>query len=150
MSLRQWRENGWLVEHSTSPEEIRNLFDIAARDLRDAQTAPLSTDNRFNLAYNAALQSAMAALGAAGYRPAKGQSHHLRAIESLRHTVAPPSELVDQLDVFRAKRHRGLYDLAGAVSDVEADAMIVLAGELRGRVAHWLRKTHPDLVPSRH
>ena len=149
MSLRQWRENGWLADHRTSPEEIRNLFDIAARDIRDAQSGALSTDNRFHLAYNAALQLAIAALSAEGYRPAKGQSHHLRAIESLRFTVVPPPELVDQFDVFRAKRHRGLYDLAGAVSDVEADAMIALAKELRNRVMEWLRKAHPDLVPPR-
>src|SRR5687767_4697668 len=148
MILRQWRDNGWLVEHRMSREEIQNLFDIAARDLRDAQAGTLSTDNRFHLAYNAALQLAIAALSAAGYRPAKGQSHHLRAIESLRHTIAAPTELVDQLDVFRAKRHRGLYDLAGAVSDTEADAMITLTKELRRRVADRQLTTHPQLMPS--
>lgn len=76
MSLDQWFKNGWLIPHRSSPQEIQNLFDVAARDMKDASLKGLSTDARLSLAYNAALQAAAAALHAAGYRPAKGQAGH--------------------------------------------------------------------------
>lgn len=43
MGLQAWRENGWLVEHQTSPQEIADLLGVADRDLMDCQTPGLST-----------------------------------------------------------------------------------------------------------
>jgi hypothetical protein len=61
MSLRDWLESSWLVEHKTSPEEIAGLLAIVERGLANAKVAGLSDDWRFNIAYNAALQAATAA-----------------------------------------------------------------------------------------
>lgn len=36
MTLAQWADNGWLRPHQTSAKEIRNLLNIVARDLKDA------------------------------------------------------------------------------------------------------------------
>jgi len=66
MSLREWLKNGWLVEHKPSREEIADLRVVADRDLHDCQAAGLSADWRMNIAYNAALQLAAAALSASG------------------------------------------------------------------------------------
>ena len=68
MSLREWLNNGWIRAHRTSREEIGSLLRIADRDLKDSRAAGVSSDNRFVMAYNAALQSATAALAASGYR----------------------------------------------------------------------------------
>ncbi len=65
MSLRDWVQFGWLVEHRSSREEIRNLLALADRDLRNCQAQGLDADWRFAIAYNAALQAASAALAAA-------------------------------------------------------------------------------------
>jgi hypothetical protein len=46
----------------------------------------LSPDWRLNIAYNAALQAATAALAAAGYRASR-EAHHCRAIQSLAFTI---------------------------------------------------------------
>ena len=54
MSLSGWRDNGWLVEHRPSAQEIGDLFAVAARDLKDSGVAALSQDTRLALAYNAA------------------------------------------------------------------------------------------------
>ena len=62
MSLKDWLNSGWLAEHKTSPEEIRNLLGVADRDLTDCRSVGLSADWRMNIAYNAALQAATAAL----------------------------------------------------------------------------------------
>jgi hypothetical protein len=71
MSLKNWLANGWLVEHKTSPQEITGLLEVADRDLKDCQSPGLSSDWQLNIAYNAALQAAAAALAAAGYRASR-------------------------------------------------------------------------------
>lgn len=60
--------NSWLIEHKTSSQEIAGLLEVADRDLKDCQNPGLSSDWQLNIAYNAALQAATAALAAAGYR----------------------------------------------------------------------------------
>jgi hypothetical protein len=127
MSLDQWFSNGWLILHKTSQQEITNLFAVAARDLRDASLAGLSSDGRLSLGYNAALQAAAAALYAAGYRAAKGQAIHVRTIQSIEYTIGADAQTVREFERFAVKRHRGHYDLAGAATDTEADAMVALA-----------------------
>ena len=62
LSLNDWLKNGWLIEHKTSPQEIEDLFRIVDRDLKDCEVTSLSPDWKFNIAYNAALQCAKAAL----------------------------------------------------------------------------------------
>jgi len=66
MSLGDWLKAQWLREEKSSREEIANLLDVADRDLRDCQIKGLSEDATPAIAYNGALQSAMAALAAAG------------------------------------------------------------------------------------
>jgi len=68
MTLENWLRDGQLVRHRTSAAEIRDLREAAARDLRDCRAGGLSADWRLNIAYNAALRMATAALAAAGYR----------------------------------------------------------------------------------
>jgi len=101
MSLADWQKNAWVKPHETSPEEIADLLAVAARDLKDARAKGLSDDWRFNIAYNAALQTATAALAAAGYTVAKGDSNHFRVIQSLAFTVGLEPDQVDRFDQYR-------------------------------------------------
>lgn len=64
MSLQSWLSLGWLTEHETSPQEIRDPFALVDRDLRDCRTSGLSADWCLAIAYNAALQAAKAGLAA--------------------------------------------------------------------------------------
>ena len=145
LSLRDWVQNGWLTEHRSSREEIRNLLGIADRDLRACQIKDLDPDWRFAIAYNAALQSATAALAATGHRPAR-DSHHYRVIESLELTIRADAELVRQFDAFRKKRNISSYETSGAISDREAQEMRALAATLREQVERWIRSHHPELI----
>jgi len=144
MSLRSWLQNSWLVQHTTSPEEITNLLAISDRDLAACQVEQLPTDWRFAIAYNAGLQAATAALAAAGYRAAR-DNHHYRVIQSLEFTTAPGTKLIATFDGFRKKRNVSSYDVAGVVSDREADEMLKLATKLRADVEKWIRATRPEL-----
>ena len=145
MSLLDWRKNGWLIEHKTSPQEIAELLAVVRRDLADSQTPGLSPDWRLNIAYNAALQAATVALAAAGYRASR-DSHHVRAIQSLAHTIGAPTSLIIQFDGFRKKRNIGGYERAGMISDQEAGEMRLLAAQLLADVEEWLRARHPEFL----
>src|SRR5437762_1150003 len=98
MNLDDWVKNGWLRLQQPSPRDIGDLLDLARRDLKDARSRDLSDDWRFNIAYNAALQVATAALAAAGYTVPKGESHHFRVIESLAATIGLDSAGVVKFD----------------------------------------------------
>ena len=147
MSLRDWLRNSWLVEHKTSPEEVAGLLAIVERDLANAKVAGLSEDWRLNIAYNAALQAATAALAAAGYRATREQ-HHYRTIQSLAYTVGWPPAAVGWFDRFRKKRNITGYETAGVISMTEAQEMYKLAEGLRDDVLSWLKKNHPKLLRS--
>ncbi len=145
MSLKNWLRNGWLVEHRTSPVEIRDLLGIAERDLKDCQAKGISADWRLNIAYNAALQVSAAALAASGYRASR-EAHHYRALQSLTLTIGADRNLVDQLDEFRKKRNISDYERAGVVSDLETKEMVELAKKIYTEVKEWLRTKHPRLI----
>jgi len=117
---------------------------VVARDLAASKTPGLHNDWSFNIAYNAALQLATAALAASGYQ-AERANHHYRVIQSLEFTTAPGRKFIDTLDGFRKKRNVSSYDVAGAVSDKEADEMFKLATSLRVDVEKWMRATRPEL-----
>jgi hypothetical protein len=107
VSLKDWQRNGWLKEHQTSLEEIADLFAIADRDIRASNTRGLSEDWQFNIAYNAALQLATAALAACGFRAERG-AHHYRVIQSLELTVTMDARSLSGSSTFskEAKCHR--------------------------------------------
>lgn len=144
MSLEIYSRNGWIRTHESSANEIANLFAIADRDIRESQTPQLGPEWRFDIAYNSALQSATAALAAAGFQ-AERQNKHLRTIESLEFTIGLDKKQVGFLDSCRRKRHAAVYEQIGAVSDREAEEMIEFAKGLRREVEDWIRLKRPKL-----
>lgn len=142
MSLADWLTNGWLIEHETSRQEVQLILRLADRDLADCRNQSLSVDWRFNIAYNAALQCANAALAAAGFRAAK-DAHHYRVIQSLKFTIGTEDKKIQKLDAFRKKRNISEYDHAGSVSMTELREMIGLADDLRKSVEAWIVAKFP-------
>lgn len=145
MSLDLYLRNGWIRRHETAPDEIRNLLAIADRDIVQSQIPGLGPEWRFDIAYNAALQLAVASLAASGFR-AERQNKHQRSIECLAFTGVLEKRDVDFLDRCRRKRHAAVYEQVGAVSDQEASEMITLSQRLRRLVEDWLRREHPALL----
>ncbi len=97
--MDDWLRNGWLVEHRTSRQEIADLLAVADRDLTKCQTPGLGPDWKLNIAYNAALQLATAALAAAGFRASR-EAHHYRVLQSLAYTIKADGALIARLDKF--------------------------------------------------
>ena len=145
MSLDEWLKNSWVVRHQTSPQEIANLLALSDRDIHDCRAEGLSPDWKMNIAYNAALQAATAALAANGYRVSR-DSHHFRIIQSLRWTINPDESIIIQFELFRKKRNIVGYEQAGTVSRQEAEEMLILAKEIRDQVTWWIKANHKDLM----
>lgn len=145
MTLNDWLDKGWLVKHHPDRRELRELLGIVDRAIADAEVKGISPDARLSIAHNAALQLAIAALAATGYRAGR-EAHHYHAIQSLAFTIGASTDLVDQLDSFRKKRNISDYERAGAVSEQEAREMLALAKLLRQTVTEWLKNNHPELV----
>lgn len=105
----------------------------------------MSEDWQLAIAYNAALQLAVVALAASGYRATR-DAHHYRVIQSLTFTLGVDTKLVAKLDAFRKKRNVSDYERVGLVSEKEAQEMVALATQLRSDVLAWLKKHHPELM----
>lgn len=148
MSLQDWLRNAWLTEHETSREEIADLLSVIDRDLHDCRAPGLSADWQLSIAYNAALQVAVAGLAAEGYRTTR-ESHHHRAIHSLALTIGLDERTITQPDAFRKKRNISDYERAGGTSHREAREMISLAATLREDLVDWLQAQHPELLVDR-
>jgi hypothetical protein len=144
MSLEKWVEYGWLRREPTSADEIRDLIGIVDRSLTDSKVEAVSTDLRFIAAFNAALCAATIGLRASGHRTVTQAGHHVKTIESLELTVNANPKLIQRFKTFNNKRNKSVYDVAGAVSDQELEAMVKLAIELKEEIVTWLRKVHPE------
>lgn len=146
MSLEKWVEYGWLRREPTSPDEIKSLLGIVDRSLADAKVEAVSTDLRFIAAFNAALCVATLALRATGHRTLTQAGHHVKTIESLELTLKPKANIIQKLKTFNNKRNKSVYDVAGAISDQELEAMVSLVNELKDGALAWLREIHPELL----
>jgi hypothetical protein len=148
MSLELWKQNGWLREYKSSAKEVASILALVERDIGDAGRKEISTDWRFNIAYNAGLQLAIVVLHAAGYRAGRGESKHYRVIQALPLVMgARFSSMRDYLDNCRRKRNISEYDAVGIVSGKEADDLLRTVCELEIEVENWLQKNHPEIYP---
>jgi hypothetical protein len=121
---------------------------LVERDLAASRLLGLDPDWRLNIAHNAALQAATAALAACGYRATR-EAHHYRVLQSLTLTIEAEASMVQELDQFRRKRNLGAYEHAGLVSSQEADELCALAATLHDLVVAWLEREHPSLLHRR-
>ena len=69
MTLQNLLRIGRLKAHTVTALEIRQLLAAVERNLADAAVAQVSDETRFDAAYKAVMQCALAAMLAAGYRP---------------------------------------------------------------------------------
>lgn len=141
MSLEKWVEHGWLRREPTSPSEIKNLLGIVERSLADSKVEAVSTDLRFIAAFNAALSVATTAFRASGHRTATQAGHHVKTIESLELTTTADPSLIQRFKTFNNKRNKSVYDVAGAVTGQELEAMTKLAIELKDSTLAWLQNS---------
>lgn len=131
--------------HRTSKRELDDLRRAVERNLRDAAVTQLSADNRFGLAYEAALLLAKMAIACAGYR-VKGQGAHHTSFLALKLAVGPSiANAAGYFDRCRRKRNELSYDAAGIVTDTEATEIVAQVRSFQNAIESWIRKQFPAL-----
>ena len=82
------------------------MLAAATRNLADARVTNISPETRFDAAYKAIMQAALAALMAHGYRPdTKRPGHHMTVVQALPLTIGLTAARVTVLDTLRRKRN---------------------------------------------
>lgn len=146
MTLQNWLNSGWLKQHESSPQEVRNLLAKVDRDIAEAAKEEITADWRLAIAYNASLGCATIALRASGYRMPGGSGQHYRTIQSLRFTIDPDPDIIISLEAISKKRAIVSYDAAGTITEGEVREAMKLANELLDLLRSWLQKMYPGLM----
>ena len=148
VSLQNLLKIGQLKEHPPDAAEVQRLLAAAARNLADARVATISPETRFDAAYKAVMQAALAALMAHGYRPDTSRpGHHATVVQGLALTIALASARVTVLDTLR--RQRNLSDYTGEdIDDSSVEHCISEANQLLQDVTAWLKAHRPQLMAS--
>lgn len=140
MSLSNLLKTGQLKEHPPDSAEIQRLLAAATRNLADARVTNISPETRFDAAYKAIMQAALAALMAHGYRPdTKRPGHHMTVVQALPLTIGLTAARVTVLDTLRRKRN--VSDYTGEdVDDSSVEHCIAEADRLLKDVTRWLNE----------
>jgi uncharacterized protein (UPF0332 family) len=121
-----------LVRHEAGRDAILKLLSAARRNLADAGVTSISAENRFDAAYKAIMQCAMAALWAKGYRTSTSEpGHHQTAIQALPLTLALESSTVIVLDALRKQRNLNDYTGEGVSDALLAECLAQAEALLR-------------------
>ena len=146
MSLENLLKIGQLKPHASEAAEIERLLIAARRNLRDARVTSISPETRFDAAYKAIMQGALAALMMHGYRPDTNRpGHHMTVIQTLPLTIGVDAKRIIVLDTLR--RQRNVADYTGDdVDETTARHCIAEAERLIEDVTTWRRSNRPDLV----
>jgi hypothetical protein len=147
MTLEDLLRSRLLQGHRTSLQEVAELFELAERDLADAEVESISADRRFSAAYEAALALATIPLYCAGYRTRRGEGHHRTTFEALPLVMGEETQgLADLLETCRTKRHTLSYRRVGQATVEEVRELIEATRALQAEVRRWLEKSHPGLA----
>lgn len=129
-----------------SKQEISRYVAKIRRKIADCKQKSLSLDTRFDTAFAALLQIALAALRANGYRTTSAAGHQQTAIQLLPKTIGIERVEIRMLDEYRKKRSSGLYDASFEPSESEVKAVTESVESLLESLLTWLRRNHPELV----
>ena len=123
MALENWFQVSKLVKHKTSKEEINAIYGVIDRCLNDASLKGLSSDQKYILSYQAALEVGMALIYCYGYKPIKA-GHHYITWQCLKDLFGEKNRKTILLFEDASKKRSKLsYDIAGLASQKEADEM---------------------------
>jgi hypothetical protein len=124
MTLENLARIGKPRSHETNRTEAGKLLAAARRNLADARVKQVSSETRFDAAYKAAMQCALVALMANGFRPSSNEpGHHATLLQTLPKTLGLSDDTWIVLDKLR--RIRNSSDYTGQeVSEQETAACV--------------------------
>jgi uncharacterized protein (UPF0332 family) len=117
-------------------KKVEDAIALAHRDLRTARTI-LNTDRdwAYTIAYNAILQAGRALMFSKGYRP-DGANQHISVVKFAELFLDKQDAII--FDRMRRKRHSSVYDMAGSISETEAESAVSHAEVLIRKIEYLL------------
>ena len=135
MTYEELEASGIIEKVSLSEEEIKDLIDIANRDISTAEFVMThDIDWALTIAYNSVHQILLAIMYREGFRP-KGEAKHKAVIDFCRIALGNKYKAdIDIIDKMRKKRNRAVYQHIKVVSELEAREGIRFAKEFVAKV----------------
>lgn len=145
MSLEDLHKFGKLQKHETSAQEIKGLFGVAERCLRDSSQNTISLDLRYVAAYQAALAAGEALLCCFGYKAPKSNYHYMVWEASRQILDKSFKDTLILFDDARAKRSSAFYDHADVASDTEYEEIFDEANKFVSFVRNKIKRDFIEL-----
>ena len=131
---------GLIKKFTAEPSQIEAQILLAKRDLKtSSEILDKDPDWAFNIAYNSILQATRGLIYSEGYRLSGGEGNHKAAIEFAE--IALGNDFKSEIlffDRMRIKRNQAVYDVAGLISQTEAEQAIEFADRLVGIILDFL------------
>jgi hypothetical protein len=146
ISWRRLAVDGRVEPHKPSRRELAELRRTIRRNLQDASLSGLSDDNRFGIAYEAALMAAKMAIACAGYR-IRGEGSHETSFIALEIALGPSAAQIGRyFQQCRRTRNEISYTRAGVVDSNDVREIIEQTRLLQELVEAWIANRHPHLA----
>ena len=146
MTLQNLLRIGKLKDHAPTAAEVLRLLAAVDRNLADAAVSEVSDETRFDAAYKAVMQCALAAMMAGGYRPSTSEpGHHVTLIQSLPLTLGVDNATWVVLDALRRKRNANDYTGDVVTPDMVTEC-VAQAAHLQTLLRQHLKTHHPELL----
>lgn len=140
MALENWFEQGRLIKHKVTKEELTAIYGVIGRNFKDAGIKGLSSDQKYILSYQAAFEGGLALIKCHGYRPIK-TGHHYTVWQCLKELLDEKERKAILLFENAAKKRSKLsYDTAGLASQKEADEMYKEAHDFTNRIEEEINR----------
>lgn len=123
MSLKNLESQGRIRKIPPDPKTVRQLMEIADRDLGAARRNLREGDDEwaYNIVYNAMLQAGTSLMNTQGYRP-EGREHHY-SVELFLEYFLEKKE-VEIFSKMRKQRNKSIYERVGIISRTDAEYAI--------------------------
>ena len=135
-----------VASEPTSKQELDELREMAALNLKDAQVAGVSAQGRYEFAYNVARLMATIVIRACGYRVISKSGHHYYTFKALAAADAAFAKTAVYFDSARSKRNDFSYETPVAISDTETDELVRSVAQFRHDVETWIKSKNPALL----
>lgn len=136
-----------VTRHTTSSREIEDLRAVVKRNLMDAALHGISADGKYSHAYDAVLLLSKMAVACSGYRT-KGTGAHANTFLAMNLACGSKTrKFADYFDQCRRKRNKLSYDMAGIITEKEAEELLDKAHEFKIFIESWIASNHPEFKP---
>jgi hypothetical protein len=139
-----------VAREPTSKKEIDDLRAMTGVHLKDAQVNTVSSQGRYEFAYNAARLMATAVVRASGYRVIAKNGHHYFTFQALQASDAAFILMATYFDRARDKRNDFSYDSPIVISDADAEDLINAVLQFVTDAERWISSKHPALKKTAH